>query len=112
MICKIITRKFPTLLGKIECIDVWTPATYKRFTSTEMGSWMSFTFPKNYLPKNVKADCVEVKNVVLATQWQQSPGGLPIALSLGKNAINVILKKEIKLAKISLKLRRKNKAFA
>lgn len=112
LICDIIIKKFPSLLGKIECIDVWTPATYKRFVGSEIGSWMSFTFPKNYLPQKVEPTVSGVENVILATQWLQPPGGLPIALSLGKNAVKVILEKEKKLAKIELKLRRKNKAFA
>ena len=89
-----IEKRFPQLEGKLKCIDVWTPATYKRYVDTEIGSWMSFALPSKMIPIRVGNGVDGLSNVILATQWQQSPGGLPIAAEGGRLAIKTILKKE------------------
>ena len=91
---RIITKKFPKLKGKLECIDVWTPATYQRYTNAEVGSFMSFLLPPKVLPKPLDNRVENLKNVILATQWLQAPGGLPIAAKVGKRAIETIKKQE------------------
>lgn len=91
---RIIAKKFPVLKGKLECIDVWTPATYQRYTNAEVGSFMSFLLPPKFLPKPIDNRVENLKNVVLATQWLQAPGGLPIAAKVGKRAIETIRKQE------------------
>ena len=94
VVLELIIQKFPKLDGKLTCIDVWTPATYERYTHSEIGSFMSFVLPSGVIPRKVDNRVKEAKNVFLATQWQQAPGGLPIAAKLGKEAIDAILKKE------------------
>ena len=89
-----IVDKFPQLKGKIRCLDVWTPATYQRYLLSDMGAYMGFIFPKNRLPKRVSCRIRGLKNVVLATQWQQAPGGLPTAAGMGKRAIECINRME------------------
>lgn len=89
---KIITTKFSELKDKIKCIDVWTPATYRRYTQSEIGSYMSFAFPAKTFPTNVSNRIKGLKNVILATQWLQSPGGLPIAAKAGQRAIETLMK--------------------
>ena len=83
---------------KLKCIDVWTPATYQRFTSSEIGSWMSFVLPSKKFPVRIKNRIKGLSNVVLATQWQQAPGGLPIAAEGGRLAIQTVTKLEEKNA--------------
>ena len=89
-----ICQKFPQMRGKLECLDVWTPATYHRYTGGEAGAFMSFVLPKNKLPVPLPAAIPGLQNVFLATQWQQAPGGLPTAASLGKQAAEHIEKRE------------------
>lgn len=89
-----ICEKFPCFLGKLKLLDVWTPATYERYTGAEIGSFMSFLLPKGKLPVRVSGEIPGVKNVILATQWQQAPGGLPTAAGLGKAAAEWIDRKE------------------
>lgn len=89
-----ICEKLPALRGTLKCLDVWTPATYHRYTGSETGSFMSFLLPKNRLPMRLSSTVAGVKNVLLATQWQQAPGGLPTAAELGKRAAEQIEKKE------------------
>lgn len=91
---EIIIEKFPEFKSQLKCIDMWTPATYRRYTNSEIGSFMSFAFPAKIFPKKVPNRISSVKNVVLATQWLQAPGGLPIAAGSGKKAIDTIIRKE------------------
>lgn len=100
---QLIEEHCPTLRGKLTLIDVWTPASYNRFVNSEMGSFMSFSMPEKYLPICLAPDIQGLENVFLATQWQQSPGGLPIAARCGKSAVEKILKLEAKEKKGALK---------
>lgn len=91
---RLIVRHFPQLKGKLKLIDVWTPATYKRYTGAAAGSYMSFTLPSRALPSKMSGKVKGVENLLLATQWQQSPGGLPIAAECGRRAAVLIARKE------------------
>ena len=90
MMMRLIVGRFPEMEGKLRCIDVWTPATYRRFTDTGMGSWMSFALPKKTLPLRDGNRVPGLSNLILATQWQQIPGGLPIAAECGKIAAKTV----------------------
>jgi phytoene dehydrogenase-like protein len=107
-----IAEKFPSLRGRTSTLDVWTPATYERFTGAETGSYMSFLLPKNKLPIPVKSTVSGLQNFFLATQWQQPPGGLPTAASLGKRAAEIIAKREGQRLPFLLKKKRNKRAFS
>lgn len=85
-----IVKTFPQLTGKLRLIDMWTPATYKRFTGSAAGTYMSFAFTSKFIPSRRKNRADGFDNVIFATQWLQPPGGLPIAASSGKEAIAAI----------------------
>ena len=95
-----IEKKFPQLRDKLSVLDVWTPATYRRYTNAEVGSYMSFLFPSKTLPKRLNNHIKEKPRVILASQWLQSPGGLPIAAQVGKDAITRITKIEKRRKKV------------
>ena len=90
VVLRAIERNFPTLKGLVKLLDVWTPATYKRFVSSDVGSFMSFAFSSNVLPRRIGSKVDGLDNVFLATQWQQAPGGLPIAASCGAQAARLV----------------------
>ena len=73
-------------------LDTWTPATYKRFTGSEIGSFMSFAFTERRLPLRISGEIPGIDNVLLAGQWLQLPGGLPIAAMTGKLAAEKAVK--------------------
>lgn len=89
-----IVNVFPALTGKLKLIDMWTPATYRRFTGAAAGTYMSFAFSSGFIPKRLGNRADGFDNVILATQWLQPPGGLPIAASAGREAIMTINKIE------------------
>ena len=81
-----IVDRFPSLSGKLRPLDIWTPATYRRFTGAPLGTYMGFLLPPGRLPRALSPRLYGWKNIFLATQWQSPPGGLPTALSLGERA--------------------------
>lgn len=92
IIQEILIDQFPNFKDKLKCIDVYTPATYKRYTNSKLGTYMAFTLPKKTIPLKITNEIKGIDNVFLATQWLQSPGGLPIAASKGKEVIMKIKK--------------------
>lgn len=65
---ELITEKYPTLKGRLRLLDVWTPATYKRYVGSEIGSFMSFALPKSTPLVKHSGRIPGLKNVILATQ--------------------------------------------
>ena len=90
----LIEEHEPSLRGKLTLIDSWTPATYKKFANSEVGSYMSFAIPKKYMPSTVSGRIRGCKNMLLATQWQSPPGGLPTAARCGRDAVDRIVRME------------------
>lgn len=90
----LIEEHEPSLKGKLKLIDCWTPATYNKFVNSEMGSFMSFAIPKKYLPSTASGRIPGCKNMLMATQWQSPPGGLPTAARCGRDAIRRIVRLE------------------
>lgn len=85
---------YPEIKGKIEMITIATPLTYEKYCNAYKGAWMSFNANekvKQFIHKGVLKD---VKNMYMAGQWLQSPGGLPVAVATGKWAIQRICKQE------------------
>ncbi|MBQ6152502.1 MAG: NAD(P)/FAD-dependent oxidoreductase [Ruminococcus sp.] len=93
-ISDVIRGQFPSLLDSLSLIDCWTPATYSRYTHSPTGSYMSFAFPSGRLPRFIGGRVRGVENLILATQWQQAPGGLPSAAFAGQKAAGEIIRLE------------------
>lgn len=88
-----ITTRFPMLEGKVHLLDVATPHTFKRYTNSTRGAFMSFLFSK----KNTMYSASKINginNLYLAGQWIYSPGGVPFALMSGYHSIFRICQKE------------------
>lgn len=96
----LILLKFPTMQGNIELLDCWTPVTYERYCNSYHGAYMSFIITKSGKSKAFTGKLQGLQNVFLASQWQQSPGGLPTAAAMGKFAVQRILKLEKKSYKL------------
>ena len=96
VLLQLLENQFPQMKGSLHYVDMWTPATYHRFTGSEVGSFMSFALPSKALPLCVSNRIEGLSNVILATQWQQAPGGLPIAAEVGKRAVETIDQEERK----------------
>ena len=85
-----LAAHFPSLDGHLRLIDCWTPATYRRFTGADTGSFMSFAFGAGVPPRALSPSVDGLDNVYLASQWLTAPGGLPLAAECGKRAAKAI----------------------
>ncbi|MBC3888583.1 NAD(P)-binding protein [Acetobacterium paludosum] len=89
-----IEAKFPAYQGKIEILDTWTPMTYHRYCNAYHGAYMSFISTISSQTTMFSGNIKALDNVVLGSQWQMNPGGLPTAVIMGKFAVQRILKKD------------------
>jgi len=89
-----IEEAFPELAGDLEFLDAWTPLTYERYMNAYHGSYMSFVTTPGGKQIKMKGQLKGIKNLYIAGQWTNSPGGLPVAAASGKFAIQRILKKQ------------------
>ena len=71
---------------EIELIDVCTPLTYERYTNAYNGSYMAFVSTIKNKSLMVSGLLDGIKNFCISSQWLMAPGGLPVALFLGKHA--------------------------
>ena len=89
---KRIVAAFPQLEESIEYLDAWTPLTYERYVNAYHGSYMSFTTTPTGKQVKMKGRLKGIDNLYVAGQWTSSPGGLPVAVTSGKFAVQRILK--------------------
>ncbi|MGN1247121.1 MAG: phytoene desaturase family protein, partial [Paludibacteraceae bacterium] len=86
-----LVRTFPELADALTVLDVCTPATNHRFCNTYQGAYMSFALTPHNEKVTHDGRLRGLKNVYLAGQWLQAPGGLPNAAVTGKFAIQRLL---------------------
>ena len=89
-----ITEHFPKLGQSLETLDVATPYTFKRYVNSSNGVYMSFYFTHKQAMFAHHGKVKGLDNFYLSGQWMQGPGGLPIAMTQGKFAIQRICKRE------------------
>ena len=96
-------------MDDIELLDVSTPYTFKHYVNSTAGVYMSFTFTPWAGMYAHSGQLKGLKDFYLSGQWLQGPGGLPIAMTQGKFAIQRICKKE-KLSFVFEPLKKTKKA--
>lgn len=89
-ITEAVYRQFPVLKNTLTPLDCWTPATFKRFTGADRGTYMTFMNPKRTYPHKLATKVEGTDNLYSASQWMMAPGGLPAAASCGRAAIKEI----------------------
>lgn len=84
-----LNRIYPQTEGKIAVWDVATPLTYERYLGSYKGSWMtSMRKGKNGASYSGKPE--SISNLYFAGQRLMSPGGLPVALTKGRTAVQYL----------------------
>lgn len=86
-----VTDRFPALTGRIGLLDTWTPATYSRYFGSNCGAYMGWAMVPGGRRRQVASRLKGLDNVLLATQWQSLPGGLPTAAASGRLAVRTAL---------------------
>lgn len=86
---KQLAEFIPEVGSALEVIDVATPCTYERYTGSYEGSWMS-VWQKGGKQRNYPQSLDSVFGVYFAGQRIQMPGGLPIAVYTGRQAVQFL----------------------
>ena len=89
-----VIKQIPELKDSIRILDVATPKTLNRYTNASRGAYMAFLFTHKKGMFHHNGFVKGLKNFVMAGQWMQAPGGLPLAMSSGMFAIQRICKLE------------------
>lgn len=90
-----IERQFPACAGKMELLDCWTPATYRKWCNCYKGYNQAFVVTKGSGKDPYPKPWVKgLDNVLLSGQWLSPPGGVPGAVIQGKYAVQRILHRE------------------
>lgn len=88
---EILAKKYPQTAGKIAVWDVATPLTYERYLRSYKGSWMTM-MGKGKSQQSYPSKPESIENVYFAGQRLMSPGGLPVALTTGRKAVQHLCK--------------------
>ncbi len=80
--------------AEFELIDTLTPLTYERYNHSYKGSFMTYAL-QSRKPQSLRSALIDgLDNVVLANQWLFMPGGTPVAVIVGKFALQHVLHKD------------------
>lgn len=81
-----IAKAYAIPLDTIRCLDVTTPLTYEHYCNAYHGSYMAFLSTDKSKGLMSNGRLKGLNNVILSGQWVMPPGGLPVALFVGKHA--------------------------
>ena len=96
-ITTLLDKRLGGIKDHIEMVDFATPATYLRYTNNWKGSTQGWLPGENLIaPSPVKLTIPGLKNFYLSSHWNQPGGGLPIAISTGREVAKAICKNQKK----------------
>ena len=84
-----VSNFIPEVKTDLEVTDVATPLTYERYTGAFEGSWMSVFKPAGS-QDNYPLKSKTVKGLYFAGLRTMMPGGLPIAVYTGRQAVQYL----------------------
>lgn len=91
----ILTEKINGFNDHLEVEDMSTPATYLRYTNNWLGSTQGWLPGKNMLQSlPIKLKVPGLKNMFVASHWNQPGGGLPIAVTVARQVTQDLCKME------------------
>jgi phytoene dehydrogenase-like protein len=82
----ILESRFPAARGKVEVVDVATPATVIRYTGNWKGSMEGWLVTPKSGIRSLPDTLPGLKNFIMAGQWVSPGGGLPSGLMGGRTA--------------------------
>jgi len=88
----VFEKRFPRARGKVEVVDVATPATVLRYTGNWRGSMEGWLITPATGMKNLPCGLPGLKNFYMAGQWVSPGGGLPAGLMTGRAVSKKICK--------------------
>jgi phytoene dehydrogenase-like protein len=91
-----LDHRFQNFAAKVEVRDVATPMTWVRYTGNWRGSFEGWIETTKTLRMRMSQMLPRLKNFYMAGQWVQPGGSVPAVAMSGRNAIQIICKKDKK----------------
>ena len=91
-----LEKRFGNIKSHVEVYDVATPATFIRYTNNWKGSFEGWLPTADMFTSRMKRELPGLKNFYMIGQWVEPGGGLPTALRSGRNAAQVICRRDKK----------------
>ena len=91
-----LERQWPGFRGSVEQADVATPLTYRRYTGTWRGAYMTWvmtpaTMAKfRLIPKTLPG----LDNFYQAGMWVMAPGGVPTAVKTARDVVHLVCRRD------------------
>ena len=85
---------YPGISKQVEMTDVATPHTYWRYTLNHEGSYMGWSPTPKLLTQMIERTLPGLSNFYLAGQWVTPGGSVPASMLTGRNAIEIICRRE------------------
>jgi phytoene desaturase len=96
MLVQQLEALYPGIQSQIEMVDVATPYTTWRYTLNDMGSPMGWLMTKDTLMTQLPRILPGLDNFYMAGQWVLPGGGVPGCIYSGRNAIQILCKRDMK----------------
>lgn len=81
-----IESRYPLLKNRLLFLGAYSPMTFTKWCGAYKGAYMSFFEQKGYKSLTAKNRVRGLRNVLIASQWLSTNGGLPMAAASGKFA--------------------------
>jgi phytoene dehydrogenase-like protein len=91
-----LDTRFPGLATQVEMRDVATPATWERYTGNWRGSWEGWMLTSKVFMTRMSKELPGLKNFYMVGQWVEPGGGTPAVAASGRNAIQIICRRDRK----------------
>ncbi len=88
-----LERVWPGIGADVEVTDVATPVSYERYTGNWQGSSCGWLLTTKTMPRMIAGlphRLPGLGNLVLAGQWVEPGGGVPLCAASGRNAVRMI----------------------
>jgi phytoene dehydrogenase-like protein len=95
-VLELLEKRFGNVRLKVEMTDVSTPATFMRYTNNWRGSFEGWLWTSRVGFGGMRKTLPGLEDFYMAGHWVEPGGGLPTALRSGRNAAQMICKKDKK----------------
>jgi phytoene dehydrogenase-like protein len=89
-----LDKRFPGLAGQVEMCDVATPATWVRYTGNWRGAWEGWLPTGKLFMTRMSKELPGLTNFYMVGQWVEPGGGLAVVTASGRNAVQIVCKRD------------------
>jgi phytoene desaturase len=89
-----LDQRFPGFASQVEMADVATPMTFERYTGVWQASYEGFLPTPEAVRSAIPNKLPGLENFYMAGQWVRVGGGIPTGVSMGREAVMQICKKD------------------